>query len=58
MTGPRCIRLAAAALAVGAALPPSATVACSYGIQPPQIDALADALVGRIPFAGRLPVAP
>ena len=29
---------------------------CTYGIQPPQIEVLADALVGRIPFAGRLPV--
>jgi beta-N-acetylhexosaminidase len=28
----------------------------TYGIQPPQIEALADALLGRIPFAGRLPV--
>jgi beta-N-acetylhexosaminidase len=30
--------------------------ACTYGIQPPSIEALADALVGRIPFRGRLPV--
>ena len=29
---------------------------CTYGIQPSQIEALADALLGRIPFAGRLPV--
>jgi beta-N-acetylhexosaminidase len=28
----------------------------TYGIQLPQIEALADALVGRIPFRGRLPV--
>ncbi len=32
------------------------TCVCSYGIQPPTIEALADALVGRIPFVGRLPV--
>ena len=32
------------------------TYVCSYGIQPPTIGALADALVGRIPFRGRLPV--
>jgi beta-N-acetylhexosaminidase len=31
---------------------------CTYGIQPPQIEALTDALLGRIPFAGRLPVRP
>ncbi len=30
---------------------------CTYGIQPPQMEALADALLGRIPFAGTLPVA-
>ncbi len=29
---------------------------CTYGIQAPQMEALADALLGRIPFAGRLPV--
>ena len=29
---------------------------CTYGIQQPQIEAVADALLGRIPFAGRLPV--
>jgi len=33
---------------------------CTYGIQPPQVealaDALADALLGRIPFGGSLPV--
>jgi beta-N-acetylhexosaminidase len=36
--------------------PPGVTAVCTYGIQPPQIEAVADALVGRIPFAGRLPV--
>ena len=36
--------------------PAGVAAICTYGIQPPQIDALADALVGRIPFAGRLPV--
>jgi beta-N-acetylhexosaminidase len=30
---------------------------CTYGIQAPQMEALADALLGRIPFAGKLPVA-
>lgn len=36
--------------------PEAPAYACTYGIQPPQVEALADALVGRIPFAGRLPV--
>ncbi len=36
--------------------PASVASACTYGIQPPQIEALADALMGRIRFAGRLPV--
>jgi beta-N-acetylhexosaminidase len=36
---------------------PAGTAAvCTYGIQPPQIDALADALLGLIPFSGHLPV--
>ena len=30
---------------------------CTYGIQQPQMEALADALLGRIPFVGTLPVA-
>ncbi len=33
------------------------THVATYGIHPPTLDALADALVGRIAFAGRLPVA-
>jgi beta-N-acetylhexosaminidase len=33
------------------------TAICTYGIQPPQIEAVADALVGRISFAGQLPIA-
>jgi beta-N-acetylhexosaminidase len=37
-----------------ATYPESVTAICTYGIQPPQIAAVADALVGRIPFAGRL----
>jgi beta-N-acetylhexosaminidase len=37
--------------------PEAPLCACSYGIQPPQMEALADALLGRIPFAGTLPVA-
>jgi beta-N-acetylhexosaminidase len=38
-------------------LPASLAVVCTYGIQAPQIEALADALLGRIPFSGHLPVA-
>ncbi len=38
------------------AYPSVRTYACSYGIQPPNLDAMADALLGRIPFRGRLPV--
>ena len=37
--------------------PAAATHACSFGVLPPSLEALAAALVGRIPFAGRLPVA-
>ena len=36
--------------------PESVAAVCTYGIQPPQMSALADALLGRIPFAGTLPV--
>ena len=32
------------------------TYACTYGIQPPNLRAMADALLGRIPFRGHLPV--
>ena len=39
-----------------ASYPGVGTYACSYGIQPPSIAALADALVGAVPFRGRLPV--
>jgi len=38
-------------------VPASLAVVCTYGIQAPQMEALADALLGRIPFAGHLPVA-
>jgi beta-N-acetylhexosaminidase len=38
------------------AYPAAGTHVCSYGIQPPTIEALADSLVARIPFRGRLPV--
>ena len=37
--------------------PEASLCACTYGIQPPQMAALVDALLGRIPFAGTLPVA-
>jgi beta-N-acetylhexosaminidase len=36
--------------------PASVAAVCTYGIQAPQMEALADALVGAIPFAGSLPV--
>jgi beta-N-acetylhexosaminidase len=37
---------------------PSAPLyACTYSLQPPALQALAEALLGRIPFAGTLPVA-
>jgi beta-N-acetylhexosaminidase len=39
-----------------AAYPTVGTYACTYSILPPSMVALADALWGRIPFAGRLPV--
>jgi beta-N-acetylhexosaminidase len=39
-----------------AAYPNAPTYVCSYGILPPSIEALTLALLGRIPFAGRLPV--
>ncbi len=37
--------------------PQAGAVACTYGVQRPLMEALAEALTGRIPFAGRLPVA-
>jgi beta-N-acetylhexosaminidase len=39
-----------------ALFPAAVASICTYGIQRPQIEALADALLGRIQFAGRLPV--
>ncbi|MEO8287878.1 MAG: glycoside hydrolase family 3 N-terminal domain-containing protein [Chloroflexota bacterium] len=39
-----------------AAYPTAPTYVCTYGIQPPSMDALADALWGKIPFVGQLPV--
>lgn len=39
-----------------AAYPAVAAYACTYSLQPYSLEALADALWGRIPFAGRLPV--
>jgi beta-N-acetylhexosaminidase len=38
------------------AYPAAPTYACTYSILSPSMDALADALFGKIPFAGRLPV--
>jgi beta-N-acetylhexosaminidase len=38
------------------AYPSSRTHICSYGILPPSMEALAAALLGEAPFAGRLPV--
>ena len=40
-----------------AAYPDATTYVCTYGILPPSMEALAEALFGRIPFAGRLPAA-
>ena len=37
------------------AYPEVPTYVCAYGILPPSMDALADALWGRIPFRGHLP---
>ncbi|HVF99337.1 MAG TPA: glycoside hydrolase family 3 protein [Chloroflexia bacterium] len=39
-----------------AAYPSVPAYACTYSLQPPSLQALADALWGRIPFVGRLPV--
>lgn len=39
-----------------AAYPSAPTYACTYGILPPSMEALARALWGDIPFGGRLPV--
>jgi beta-N-acetylhexosaminidase len=39
-----------------AAYPEVATYACAYSILPPSMDAMADALFGKIEFAGKLPV--
>jgi beta-N-acetylhexosaminidase len=38
------------------AYPAAPTFVCAYSIQPPAMQALAQALFGRLPFAGRLPV--
>jgi len=37
--------------------PAATTHVCSFGVLPPTLEAIAAALVGRIPFRGRLPVA-
>ncbi len=36
--------------------PAGIAVVCTYGIQAPQMEALADGLLGKIPFAGTLPI--
>jgi beta-N-acetylhexosaminidase len=38
-------------------LPPELALVCTYGIQAPQMEALADALLGWLPFHGSLPIA-
>jgi beta-N-acetylhexosaminidase len=38
------------------AYPTAPTYVCVYSIQPPAMEALAQALFGHLPFAGRLPV--
>jgi beta-N-acetylhexosaminidase len=38
------------------AYPAAGVFACTYGILPPSMEALADALFGKAPFPGRLPV--
>jgi len=38
------------------AYPEAPTYLCTYSILPPAMEALADALWGRIPFIGKLPV--
>jgi beta-N-acetylhexosaminidase len=58
--------IASGTLVIGVALrtpydltffPELATYVCTYGIHPPSLEALADALFGLAPFPGRLPVA-
>ena len=39
-----------------AAYPEAATYICTYSVLPPAMEALADAIFGKIPFAGQLPV--
>ena len=39
-----------------AAYPTATTYACTYGLRKPMMEALADALFGKAPFDGRLPV--
>jgi len=39
-----------------AAYPAASTYVCAYSILPPAMEALAEALFGRVPFAGTLPV--
>jgi beta-N-acetylhexosaminidase len=53
------VKVVAAALRVpydAAAYPSAPTVVATYSLQPPSLEALADALFGRVRFEGRLPV--
>ena len=38
------------------AYPAAATYACTYGLRRPMMEALANALFGKAPFGGKLPV--
>ena len=51
-----CIAIALRTPYDAALYPESIAAVCTYGIQAPQMAALADALLGRIAFAGALPV--
>lgn len=54
--GRPCVAIALRTPYDAALVPRGVAAVCTYGIQAPQMDALADALLGRIPFAGSLPV--
>jgi beta-N-acetylhexosaminidase len=54
--GRRCVGVALRTPYDAALAPDGIAAVCTYGIQAPQMEALADALLGRIPFSGALPV--